>query len=87
MADRSYLQDEGNLRLLKDGRPIGKMPYFHLFINQGEVAKPPRYVELTKEREQAKGQPRRCFSFYVDDYKKVCFQPYANLSAAASHLK
>ena len=51
MADPSYLQDEGNLRLLKDGRPIGKMPYFHLFINQGEVALPPEYVELTKERE------------------------------------
>ena len=71
MADQSYLQDEGNLRLLKDGRPIGKMPYFHLFINQGEVAKPPRYVELTKEREQGeKGSPEGVFSFYVDDWQE-----------------
>ena len=69
MADRSYLQNEGNLKLLKDGRPIGKMPYFHLFINQGEVAKPPRYVELTKERERGKkGSPEGVFSFYVDDW-------------------
>ena len=51
MADPSYLQYEGNLRLLKDGILIGKIPYFHLFINQGGVALPPEYVELTKERE------------------------------------
>lgn len=71
MADPSYLQDEGNLRLLKDGRPIGKMPYFDLFINQGEVARPPRYVELTKEREQGdKGSPEGVFSFYVDDWQE-----------------
>lgn len=71
MADPSYLQDEGNLRLLKDGRPIGKMPYFHLYIDQGEVALPPRYVELTKEREQGdKGSPEGVFSFYVDDWQE-----------------
>ena len=71
MADPSYLQDEGNLRLLKDGKPIGKMPYFHLFINQGEVARPPEYVELTKEREQGdKGSPEGVFSFYVDDWQE-----------------
>lgn len=71
MADPSYLQDEGNLRLLKDGRPIGKMPYFHLFINQGEVARPPEYVELTKKREQGnKGSPEGVFSFYVDDWQE-----------------
>ena len=71
MADASYLQDEGNLRLLKDGRPIGKMPYFHLFINQGEVARPPEYVELTKEREKGdRGSPEGVFSFYVDDWQE-----------------
>ncbi len=71
MADPSYLQDEGNLRLLKDGRPIGKMPYFHLFINQGEVARPPEYVELTKEREKGnRGSPEGVFSFYVDDWQE-----------------
>ena len=71
MSDSSYLQDEGNLRLLKDGRPIGKMPYFHLFINQGEVARPPEYVELNKEREEGdKGSPEGVFSFYVDDWQE-----------------
>ena len=71
MADPSYLQDEGNLRLLKDGRPIGKIPYFHLFINQGEVARPPEYVELTKEREKGdRGSPEGVFSFYVDDWQE-----------------
>jgi hypothetical protein len=74
MADPSHLQDEGNLRLLKDGTPVGKMPYFHLFINQGEVARPPRYVELTKEREQGeKGSPEGTFSFYVDDWQEGLF--------------
>ena len=71
MAEPSYLKDEGNLRVLLDGSPIGKMPYFHLFINQGEVALPPEYVELTKEREQGdKGSPEGVFSFYVDDWQE-----------------
>jgi hypothetical protein len=71
MAEPSYLQDEGNLRLLKDGEPIGKIPYFHLFINQGEVALPPEYVELTKKREQGnEGSPEGVFSFYVDDWQE-----------------
>ena len=71
MAEPSHLKDEGNLRVLLDGSPIGKMPYFHLFINQGEVALPPEYVELTKEREQGdKGSPEGVFSFYVDDWQE-----------------
>ena len=71
MAEPSYLKDEGNLRVLLDGSPIGKMPYFHLFINQGEVALPPEYVELTKEREQGdKGSPEGVFSYYVDDWQE-----------------
>ena len=71
MAEPLYLKDEGNLRVLLDGSPIGKMPYFHLFINQGEIARPPKYVELTKEREQGdKGSPEGIFSFYVDDWQE-----------------
>lgn len=71
MAEPSHLKDEGNLRVLLDGSPIGKMPYFHLFINQGEVALPPEYVELTKEREQGdRGSPEGVFSFYVDDWQE-----------------
>ena len=71
MAEPSHLKDEGNLRVLLDGSPIGKMPYFHLFINQGEVARPPLYVELTMEREKGDtGSPEGVFSFYVDDWQE-----------------
>ena len=71
MSDPSYLEDEGNLRILENGTPIGKIPYFHLFINQGEVARPPLYVELTKAREKGEaGSPEGLFSFYVDDWQE-----------------
>jgi len=46
------------------------MPYFHLFINKGEVALPPVFVELTREREAgAKGSVSGVFSFYVDEWQ------------------
>ena len=74
MADKSFLQDEGNLKILMDGAPVGKIPYFHLFTNQGEVARPPEYVELTKERIQGDdGSPEGTFSFYVDDWQEGLF--------------
>lgn len=71
MSDQSYLKEEGNLKILKNGEPIGKMPYFHLYINKGEVAQPPLYVELTGDREQGdKSSPEGVFSFYVDDWQE-----------------
>ena len=74
MANKSFLQDEGNLKILMNGAPVGKIPYFHLFTNQGEVARPPEYVELTKERIQGNdGSPEGTFSFYVDDWQEGLF--------------
>jgi len=70
MANADYLKYESNLKILRDGRPAGKMPYFHLFINKGEVALPPVFVELTREREAgAKGSVSGVFSFYVDEWQ------------------
>ena len=74
MANKSFLQDEGNIKLLRGGTPVGKIPYFHLFVNQGEVARPPKYVELTKKREKGEaGSPEGTFSFYVDDWQEGLF--------------
>ena len=36
--DPKYMKDEVNLRLTKDGHIVGKMAYFHLFVNNGEAA-------------------------------------------------
>ena len=70
MANADYLKYESNLKILRDGRPAGKMPYFHLFINKGEVALPPVFVELTREREAgAVGSISGAFSFYVDEWQ------------------
>lgn len=71
MADETYLKNESNLKVLRDGRPVGIMPYFHLFINDGEVARPPLYVELTRDREAGEeGSLNGSFSFYVDDWQE-----------------
>ena len=51
------------------------MPYFHLFINKGEVAQPPLYVDLTRDREA--GSPNTVpgiYSFYVDGWQDGLFQ-------------
>ena len=71
MADESYLHHESNLKIQKNGSPVGKMPYFHLFINKGEVALPPMFVEMVKEREKGNtGEINGSFSFYVDDWQE-----------------
>lgn len=75
MANPDYLKYESNLKILRDGRPAGKMPYFHLFINKGEVALPPVFVELTREREAgAMGSISGVFSFYVDDWQDALLE-------------
>ena len=48
--DPKYLKDEVNLRLTKDGHIIGKMAYFHLFVNNGEAAEKPLFIELKKHQ-------------------------------------
>ena len=48
--DPSYLEDEVNLRLTKDGYFVGKMAYFTHHINTGEVPRSPLYIELKKHK-------------------------------------
>ena len=75
MANKSFLQDEGNIKLLRGGTPVGKIPYFHLFVNQGEVARPPKYVELTKKRRKEKPAAQRVHSAFTSMIgKRACLQ-------------
>jgi len=49
-ADPSYLEDEVNLRLTKDGHLVGKMAYFNLHIDTGEAPRIPLYIEIKKHK-------------------------------------
>ena len=49
-SDPSYLEDEVNLRLTKDGYFVGKMAYFTHHIDTGEVPKSPLYIEFKKHK-------------------------------------
>ena len=69
MSSPEYLKNESNLRVLRNGIPIGKIPFFLLFTNKGEVARPPEYVELSKQRELGDNENvEGRYSFYVDDW-------------------
>jgi len=48
--DPSYLEDEVNLRLTKDGHLVGKMAYFNLHIDTGEAPRIPLYIEIKKHK-------------------------------------
>jgi len=48
--DSSYLEDEVNLRLTKDGHLVGKMAYFNLHIDTGEAPRIPLYIEIKKHK-------------------------------------
>ena len=47
-SDPSYLRDEVNIKLSDDGHLIGKMAYFNLNTNDGEVPINPMYPILTE---------------------------------------
>ena len=69
MSSPEYLKNESNLRVLRNGIPIGKIPFFLLFTDKGEVARPPKYVELSKQREAGDNESvEGRYSFYVDDW-------------------
>ena len=69
MSSPEYLKNESNLRVLRNGIPIGKIPFFLLFTDKGEVARPPKYVELSKQRESGDNESvEGRYSFYVDDW-------------------
>ena len=49
-TDKSYLRDEVNIKLTRDGYFVGKMAYFTHTISQGEVPREPLYPTLTKHK-------------------------------------
>ena len=49
-SDPSYLKDEVNIKLTKDGHFVGRMAYFNRLVKQGEVPSEPLYVILTKHK-------------------------------------
>tara|TARA_B000000475_G_scaffold226677_1_gene191015 strand:- start:127 stop:1248 length:1122 start_codon:yes stop_codon:yes gene_type:complete len=49
-SDPSYLEDEVNLKLTENGHLVGKMAYFLLSVNDGEVPMNPLYVVLNEHK-------------------------------------
>ena len=48
LSNSSYLVKEANLKLTKECYIVGKMPYFHLFVDEGEPPMLPLYVSFKK---------------------------------------
>ena len=79
LAEASYLIEEANLAVRDDGMVVGKTPYFHLFINEGEIALQPEYVELAFKYEPSDPHPSGRSWFYVDSWQDAfielnCFE-------------
>ena len=49
-SDPSYMEDQVNLKLTEDGHIVGKMAYFNLHVDNGEVPINPMYPILTKHK-------------------------------------
>ena len=49
-SDPSYLRDQVNLKLTDEGHIVGKMAYFNLHVDNGEVPINPMYPILTKHK-------------------------------------
>ena len=49
-SDPSYMRDQVNLKLTDDGHIIGKMAYFNLHVDNGEVPINPMYPILTEHK-------------------------------------
>jgi len=49
-TDPSYMGDQVNLKLTDDGHIVGKMAYFNLHVDNGEVPINPMYPILTKHK-------------------------------------
>ena len=69
LASEEYLHDEAVLAVDEEGAVNGTMPYFHLFINDGEVALPPEYVQLPREYVPDGAYPAGTTTFDVDDWQ------------------
>lgn len=69
LASEEYLQEEAVLAIDEEGAINGTMPYFHLFIDAGEVALPPEYVQLPREYVPDGVYPEGVTTFDVDDWQ------------------
>ena len=69
LAESSYLIEEANLAVQDNGMVVGRTPYFHLFINDGEVALQPEYVELAFKYEPSDPYPSGRSWFHVDSWQ------------------
>ena len=69
LASEEYLQEEAVLAVDEEGAINGSMPYFHLFIDDGEVALPPEYVQLPREYVPDGPYPEGLTTFDVDDWQ------------------
>jgi hypothetical protein len=69
LASEEYLHDEAVLAIDEEGAVNGTMPYFHLFIDDGEVALPPEYVQLPREYVPDGAYPEGITTFDVDDWQ------------------
>jgi hypothetical protein len=49
-TDPSYFRDEVNIKLTEDGYLVGKMAFFLLKTNQGEIPRNPQYPTLTEHK-------------------------------------
>jgi len=49
-SDPSYMRDQVNLKLTEDGHIVGKMAYFNLHVDNGEVPINPMYPTLTEHK-------------------------------------
>lgn len=51
LSNSSYLTKEANLKLTKEGYVVGKIPYFHFFVNDGEPPMLPLYVSFKQHKD------------------------------------
>ena len=49
-SDPSYMREQVNLKLTDDGHFVGKMAYFNLHVDNGEVPINPMYPILTEHK-------------------------------------
>jgi hypothetical protein len=64
--NKEYL-DEFNVRMTKDGHFVGKMAFFLLSVDAGEVAVSPTYQELTKHKNNKPfGNDMKKAEFWID---------------------
>lgn len=66
MSDDTFLTDDANLMLTKSGKIVGKIPYFHLYVDRGDVALQPLYPTLSTDFEEIRKFPEGESAFHVE---------------------